>query len=84
MIVEAKRDNIQSGLGQCAAMMLAARIFNERAGGAIKKIYGVVTTGAIWQFLKLEGQTLEVDTDEYYINAPRRLMGVLIDIANGF
>jgi hypothetical protein len=35
--------------------MLAARIFNERAGNENLIIYGTVTTGSIWQFLKLEG-----------------------------
>ena len=31
-IVEAKNENIKSGLGQCAAEMVAARLFNEREG----------------------------------------------------
>ncbi|MFN6567651.1 hypothetical protein [Dendronalium sp. ChiSLP03b] len=29
MIVEAKKENIPAGLGQCVAEMLAARIFNN-------------------------------------------------------
>lgn len=29
-IVEAKNDNIKSGLAQCAAAMLAAKLFNSR------------------------------------------------------
>ena len=61
-VVEAKKENITLGLGQCAAEMVAAQIFNERteedSATKIKTIYGAVTTGSIWQFLKLEGQTL--------------------------
>jgi len=30
IIVEAKKENLNGGLGQCVAEMLAARIFNER------------------------------------------------------
>ena len=31
-IVKAKKEDINAGLGQCAAEMVAARIFNERSG----------------------------------------------------
>lgn len=51
-LVEAKKENITAGLGQCVAEMLAARIFNERAGNEVSRIYGAVTTGSIWKFMK--------------------------------
>ena len=38
VIVEAKNDNIKSGLGQCVAAMLAARRFNEKDGTAVPVI----------------------------------------------
>lgn len=47
-VVEAKKENINAGLGQCAAEMVAAKIFNEQAATEIKTIYGAVTTGSIW------------------------------------
>ncbi|ETR70392.1 MAG: hypothetical protein OMM_03271 [Candidatus Magnetoglobus multicellularis str. Araruama] len=53
-VVEAKNDNIKSGLGQCAAEMIASKIFNEKKATQIKTIYGAVTTGSNWRFLKLE------------------------------
>ena len=59
LIVEAKQENINAGLGQCAAEMYAAQLFNEREGNQISRIYGVVTTGEIWKFLTLESQLLE-------------------------
>ncbi|WP_375494757.1 hypothetical protein [uncultured Nostoc sp.] len=46
-VVEAKKENINGGLGQCAAEMVAAQIFNEQAASEIKTIYGAVTTGRV-------------------------------------
>ncbi|MEA5520898.1 hypothetical protein [Limnoraphis robusta] len=77
IIVEAKKENINAGLGQCAAEMVAAQIFNEQAATEIKIIYGAVTTGSIWQFLKLEKQTLSIDLSEYYLNDVNRILGIL-------
>ncbi len=34
-VVEAKREDIVGGLGQCAAEMVAIQIFNERGGEAV-------------------------------------------------
>lgn len=76
-IVEAKNDNIQSGLGQCIAEMIAAQIFNERRQNRVKNIYGVVTTGSIWKFIKLNEQRIEVDLDEYFINNIGKIIGIL-------
>ncbi len=46
-IVEAKKENVNAGLGQCIAEMLAAQIFNQQEGNNISVIYGAVTTGNI-------------------------------------
>ncbi len=56
-VLEAKRGDIELGLGQCAAQMVGVRLFNERAGVG-GPIYGAVTTGEAWQFLKLDGAAL--------------------------
>ncbi len=76
--LEAKRDSIPDGLGQCAAEMLAAQRFNQKAGKPIDPIYGCVTTGANWKFLRLTGQHLDIDIDEYTIAQPDRILGVLL------
>lgn len=76
-LVEAKKENINAGLGQCVAEMLAAQLFNERADNVIKTIYGVVTTGTTWKFLKLTGQIVEVDLSEYYLNNVNKILGIL-------
>ena len=76
-IVEAKKENINAGLGQCVAEMLAARLFNEREGNEIPVIYGSVTTGTNWKFLKLVGQVIEIDLSEYYMNNVNKILGIL-------
>lgn len=72
-VLEAKRGDIELGLGQCAAQMVAAQLFNERAG-ARGVVYGVVTTGEAWQFLQLEGAALTLHTTRLFVD---NLGGVL-------
>ena len=76
-LVEAKKENITAGLGQCVAEMLAARIFNERAGNEVSTVYGVVTTGSIWKFMKLDGSIISIDLTEYYLKDVNKIMGIL-------
>jgi len=77
-IVEAKNESIRSGLGQCIAEMVAAQIFNQRCGQPIDPIYGVVTTGSLWRFLILEGQTAHIDQPEYFIGNVDKILGILM------
>jgi hypothetical protein len=77
-IVEAKNENIKGGFGQCIAEMIAAQLFNQRNQSELSVIYGAVTTGMNWRFLKLEGKTVTIDTDEYYINEVDRILGITI------
>jgi hypothetical protein len=77
-LVEAKNDNIKSGLGQCVAEMIAAQLFNEREGNEIKPIYGVVTTGELWKFLKLEGKLVSIDLSNYPVGNANKILGILM------
>ena len=79
-IVEAKKENINAGLGQCVAEMIAAKIFNEREGNNIPTIYGTVTTGTTWKFLTISEQVVEIDLSEYYINNIGKILGILSHI----
>jgi hypothetical protein len=78
-LVEAKNDNIELGLGQCVAEMLAAQIFNQRKGNQIQKVYGVVTTGSIWKFLRLQDKLVEIDISEYFLNQVEKIVGILMN-----
>ena len=77
VLVEAKRDNLTSGLGQCVAEMVAAQHFNAEHGNDIPCIYGATTSGIDWLFLKLEGQTLHIDMDVHTIERCDKLLGIL-------
>ena len=76
-LVEAKDNDIRIGLGQCAAQMFAAQIFNNRRGFEKLKIYGVVSTGTNWKFLTLENNLLKVDFQEYFITQLNQILGIL-------
>jgi len=76
--VEAKRESVTEGLGQCAAEMVAAQRFNQNAGKPIDPMYGCVTTGSVWKFLRLTGTHLDIDIGEYSISQPDRILGVLL------
>jgi hypothetical protein len=77
VIVEAKKDNIKGGWGQCIAEMIAAQRFNEGGAQSIDTIYGTVTTGNIWTFLKLEGKQVTIDLNDYFLLPVERLLGIL-------
>jgi hypothetical protein len=77
VLVESKNENLRSGLAQCIAEMVAAQLFNERGGNQIKAIYGAVTIGTLWQFLKLEGNIVSIDLSEYYIKDIKKILGIL-------
>ncbi len=67
-VVEAKKNDIDAGLGQCVAQMVAAQIYNERAGQPLPAVYGCVTTGEAWQFLRLVQTAVTIDQGRLYID----------------
>lgn len=76
-LVEAKRDDFEKGLPQCVAEMIAAQIFNERKNQDIETIYGVITNGSSWRFLRLQGKLIEVNTEDYPIQNVEKIIGIL-------
>lgn len=56
--------------------MLGAMLFNQQEGRPISTIFGCVTTGEAWQFLKLEDGIISVDSERYYIDAVGTLLHV--------
>jgi hypothetical protein len=77
MLVEADKEGLDLGWGQCVAEMIAAQKFNTRKGKEISVIYGSVTNGKLWQFLKLEGKDVTIDIHEYYVTPVERILGIL-------
>jgi len=74
-IVEAKNENIKQGISQCIAELVAAQLFNRQRNNPIETIYGVVTTGSNWKFLRLT-----VDLTEYYIREVEKIVGILVQM----
>jgi hypothetical protein len=76
--VEAKRQDFEKGIAQCAAEMIASLIFNERKGTKVKVIYGCVTTGDVWRFLMLKENKIYVDSVAFDVNEDLgRILGIL-------
>jgi hypothetical protein len=78
VLIEAKKADIKSGLGQCAAEMVASQKFNNARGRPIVTLYGCVTTGTAWRFMQLEGTTITVDLNDYPLPPVANLLGMLV------
>ncbi|MCU0341914.1 MAG: hypothetical protein MUE30_18725 [Spirosomaceae bacterium] len=83
-VVEAKKNDIELGLPQCAAQLYAANIYNQKRGYQLSKIYGAVTTGYDWLFIQLVNNQLFIDIDYYYLNNTGQLLGVLQSIIDSY
>ena len=77
ILVEAKKDDLITGLGQCVAEMIAAQRFNAEKGNDIPCVYGATTTGVNWLFLKLVGKRLHIDMATYMLERCDRILGIL-------
>jgi hypothetical protein len=77
MLVEAKRGEIEFGWGQCVAEMIAAQLYNQNQEQAIPVIYGCVTSGRLWQFLKLEENRITIDPSSYSLMPVQKILGIL-------
>jgi hypothetical protein len=77
VLVEAKKEDLKSGLGQCIAEMVAAQYFNDRKNNPVQTIYGVVTSGNRWLFLQLEGQVVTLDLQEYSLFPVDKVLSIL-------
>ncbi len=78
-VVEAKKNDLELGVPQCAAQLLGARIFNENKGVKLEQIYGCVTTGNDWLFMQLNGE-IYIDTKTYYLDNIQEVLGIFQQI----
>ena len=82
-VVEAKHNqDLPDAAPQCIAEMYAARIFNERNGENTPTIYGSVTNGYEWLFMRLHDDDVMIDIDRYPLQNLPKLLGawqVIID-----
>lgn len=83
-LVEAENENLMSGLGQCVAQMLGAQMINEKEGTKLSQIYGCVTTGDDWLFLKLQDNIIYTDIEKYYIDNLPLILAAFQTIVNQY
>ena len=81
VIVEAKKADLNVGMGQCMAEMIAAQRFNLEAGRDPGPVYGCVSSGTLWRFLRLTDQQISIDVENYLLTPIDRLLGRLIWMA---
>jgi hypothetical protein len=46
-------------------------------------VYGSVTSGSNWRFLKLNGKDLLIDVKEYFMDELAEILGILVGIVRG-
>ncbi|XWK89618.1 MAG: hypothetical protein U7127_06015 [Phormidium sp.] len=83
VIVEAKKSDLKSGIGQCIAEMIAAQKFNQAKNKPIKTIYGTVSSGTQWRFLKLEEKTVTIELTDYPLPPVEQILGFLVWMVKG-
>ena len=83
LVAEAKNEDMKGGLGQCLAAMVAAQIFNTREKSDGGVVFGAISTGEIWRFLLLAGQTVRVDFTGYSISDVGKILGILRAMLDG-
>lgn len=63
---------------QCIAEMVAVQLFNQANQINIPTIYGAVSNGTQWRFLKLEGATVAIDLMDYALPPVDQILGFLV------
>jgi hypothetical protein len=81
ILVEAKKADLKLGLGQCAAEMVAAQRFNQKKGLLIPAVYGCVSSGTQWRFMRLIDNCLTVDLNDYPLPPVEQILSFLVWMA---
>ena len=71
-VFEAKKQDFEAGWGQCLAAMIACQQMNHNVAVAI---YGIVSTGILWEFGKLAGDRFIKHPISYSISDPSQVLG---------
>jgi hypothetical protein len=75
-LVEAKNRTLEEGFAQCAAEMYAAVLFNEQDQQPTSFMYGCVTNGYEWCFLRLENKMIQIDAERFFLNDLKDILGI--------
>ncbi|MFN0201986.1 MAG: hypothetical protein ACKVTZ_10725, partial [Bacteroidia bacterium] len=83
-MIEAKDQDIKRAIPQCIAQMRGAQLFNEKHKKITPRMWGCVTTGTEWLFLKLEEKVAYIDKKRYYSNKIEEVLGIFQAIIQDF
>lgn len=86
IVVEAKQQDLTSGIPQCVAEMIAARRLNQEAGLPREVLFGCVTIGSEWLFLQYRDNQVMMHSRVFYLNEVAEILGVfqyMIDYGHG-
>jgi hypothetical protein len=72
ILVEAKRNDLFSGVPQCVAEMYAAQKLNNNN----EVVYGCVSTGLEWLFIKLENKIATTHPEVFTISEVPKILGI--------
>lgn len=78
VIVEAKKADLNAGVGQCIAEMVAAQRFNAAKKRPVSNIYGCITSGTQWRFLQLQDKNVTIDLTEYPLSPIGKILSYLV------
>jgi len=65
---------------ECIAQMVAAQIFNPSTGRSKLPVFGCVTTGEIWLFLRLKESVVSMDERRYYLDDVGNILAAIQSI----
>ena len=82
VVIEAKKADLKVGIGQCIAEMVAAQRFNQASDRPVSAIYGCISSGTQWRFLKLENSVVTIDLTDYPLLPVGVILGFLVWMIN--
>lgn len=73
-VTEAKKEDFMKGWAQCLVEMIACQKINQKDDLVI---YGIVSTGMVWEFGKLSGNVFIKHPLAYSISEPEKVLGLI-------
>ena len=83
-IIEAKRNSADIGLAQYSAQLIGARLIHEQQGKQISYLYGCISNADDWQFIKLDGSIVYLDSRKYYLIELPLILGIFQNIIDEY
>ena len=75
-ITESKIGLLHKAWGQAAAQMLGVFVINEKLNHPLEIVFGTVTDGNSWQFMKLENKIIYIDSRVYTLTELPIILGI--------